>query len=78
MKRCIAVISIVIIISCIFSSFMYQSQAVGLSSITGNPDGYKQENGDNSGAIAIGNIIVSVVRGVRRSYCCSYAFDYRY
>ena len=61
MKKLIIAITTVLLIGIVISCITFETQAVGLEALD-NPDGYKQNVGDNSQIVNIGNIIVSIVR----------------
>ena len=63
MRKYILVIMSILCLSLILSCFVCKSNATGLD-ILQNPDSYKQNNDDNSGAVEIGNIVVWLVRTV--------------
>lgn len=66
MRKYILVIISILCLSLVLSSFVYKTNATGLD-ILQNPDAYKQNNDDNSGAIDIANIVVWLVRTVGES-----------
>lgn len=66
MKKYITLIIVILILSLIIPVFTYNTSAVGINSI-GDPNKYREENGDNQGAIDVGNVIVWIVRTVGES-----------
>ena len=60
MKKHIIVIISIILLCMILSSFVFQVHALGL----GDLDKYKNQDGDNSSVIKIGNTVVWIVRTV--------------
>ena len=63
MRKYILVIMSILCLSLILSCFVCKSNATGLD-ILQNPDSYKQNNDDNSGAVEKGNTVVWLVRTV--------------
>ncbi len=59
-KHVIKIIAIVLALL-IGLSMVCEVQAIGFE-VLEDPESYRQENGDNSGLVDIGNIIVSIVR----------------
>lgn len=60
------VISIIVVFFIIFTlaTCLSKTYAIGLDKVQSNPDSYAQTTEDNSGAVAIGNVIVWLVRTV--------------
>lgn len=67
MKKYIITIIAILCLSFIIAAITFESNAVGLNEVFKNPDDYIDDSGDNSGAIAIGNVIVWIVRTVGES-----------
>lgn len=67
MKKYVVTIIVVLALSLIVSCIYFKSNAVGLNDVFKNPDSYIEDSGDNTGAIAIGNVIVFIVRTVGES-----------
>lgn len=63
MKKYVKVIVQITLIVLVLLSIVVEVKAVGIDQL-GNPDSYIQNNGDDSKAIQIGNVIVSVIKGV--------------
>ena len=63
MKKLTIIMIIIILLSFISFSFISQTYAVGLDSM-GPAELYKNEDGDNTGAINIANIIVGLIRRI--------------
>ena len=69
MRKCIITIISILCLSLILSSFIYKIDAVGLTIIDepSEYEKYKQNSEDNTGAVAIGNVIVWLVRTIGQS-----------
>lgn len=64
MKKSIKIIISILCLSLILSMFLFETRAaVGLDTID-DPDSYIVNNGDNTEAIAIGNVVVWIVRTI--------------
>lgn len=67
MKKYVITIIAILCLSFIIECIIFDSNAVGLNDVFSNPDSYIEDSADNSGAIAIGNVIVWIVRTVGES-----------
>ena len=65
MKKNIILITIVLVLSFVLASFVYQTHAQGLDSM-GNPNSYIRQDGDSDNAMALGiaNLVVGIIRRV--------------
>lgn len=63
MKKYIMIIITMLLLALILSANILEVQAVGLDKM-GDSSAYIQENGDSRQAIAIGNVVVGVIRTV--------------
>ena len=64
MKKTVIITITVLCIIFTITGCLSKTYAIGLDKVQGNPDAYAQTGGDNAGAIAIGNVIVWLVRTV--------------
>lgn len=64
MKKVLIAIITTLLIIFILTTCLNKTYAIGLGTVQSNPDSYAQITGDNAGAVAIGNVIVWLVRTV--------------
>lgn len=64
MKKCIISIIAILLLSIILSGILFEVQALGIETVTGNPGAYIQGGGNDGKAADIGRTIVGIIRAI--------------